>query len=240
MPRRLLVALASLSNDRLPPASQPEKDRRGWHDTITRSSRRLAKRHLMMHFTRHGAYQTEEVPVISHGEGCWLYDTNGKKYFDGLSGLFCTQIGYSFGEELGEAAAKQMAELPFYTNWNYAHPRAIELAGESPSWPRATSTARSSCPAARRPTSRSSSWSSSTTSCTAHRNRYKMIARRIAYHGTTLGAPVADRASRRCKTPFEPLMPGVRHVSNTNSLPPPGRRDRGGVHGSSCWTSCAA
>ena len=76
----------------------------------------LAKRHLLMHFTRHSAYETDEVPVISHGEHCSVYDTNGKKYFDALSGLFCTQIGYSFGAELGEAAAKQMAELPFYTN----------------------------------------------------------------------------------------------------------------------------
>ena len=90
----------------------------------------LAKQHLMMHFTRHGAFRTEDVPVIARGEGCWLYDSNGKRYFDGLSGLFCTQIGYSFGAELGQAAAEQMAELPFYTNWSYAHPRAIELAAK--------------------------------------------------------------------------------------------------------------
>jgi len=90
----------------------------------------LAKRHLMMHFTSQGRYSSEEVPVISRGEGCWLWDTNGKRYFDGMSGLFCTQIGHSFGAELGEAAAKQMAELPFYTNWNYAHPRSVELAGK--------------------------------------------------------------------------------------------------------------
>ena len=48
--------------------------------------------------------------MISHGEGCWLYDTKGKRYFDGLAGLFCTQIGYSYGGELGEAAAKQMRD----------------------------------------------------------------------------------------------------------------------------------
>ena len=90
----------------------------------------LAKRHLMMHFTRHSTFRNEDVPIITRGEGCWLYDSKGKRYFDGLAGLFCTQIGYSFGAELGEAAATQMAELPFYTNWSYAHPRAIELAGK--------------------------------------------------------------------------------------------------------------
>src|SRR5437660_1779882 len=49
---------------------------------------------------------------------------------DALAGLFAVQIGYSYGEEMGEAAAAQMRELPFYTNWSYAHPRAIELAHE--------------------------------------------------------------------------------------------------------------
>src|SRR5262249_1376599 len=39
-------------------------------------------------------------------------------------------IGYGYGEEMGEAAPAQMRELPFYTNWSYAHPRAIELADE--------------------------------------------------------------------------------------------------------------
>jgi len=34
----------------------------------------LAKSHLLMHFTRHGSYQTEDIPIITHGEGCWIYD----------------------------------------------------------------------------------------------------------------------------------------------------------------------
>ena len=45
-----------------------------------------------------------------------------------LAGLFTVQIGYSHGDELGEVAAEQMRQLPFYTNWTYAHPPAIELA----------------------------------------------------------------------------------------------------------------
>src|SRR5213594_2859939 len=77
-----------------------------------------------------GAYKDTEVPVIVRGEGCYLEDSNGKRYLDALAGLFAVQIGYSFGEEIGEAAAAQMRELPFYTNWSYAHPRAIELAAE--------------------------------------------------------------------------------------------------------------
>src|SRR5438067_7242185 len=49
---------------------------------------------------------------------------------DALAGLFSVNIGYGFGDEIGEAAAAQMRELPFYTNWSAAHPRAIELAAE--------------------------------------------------------------------------------------------------------------
>ena len=56
--------------------------------------------------------------------------SHGKRYLDALAGLFSVQIGYGYGEEMGEAAAAQMRELPFYTNWTYAHPRAIELAAE--------------------------------------------------------------------------------------------------------------
>ena len=86
-----------------------------------------AKRHLWMHFTRMGSYAEHEVPVIVRGEGCYVYDEHGKRYLDGLSALYCVNIGHGRAE-LGEAAAAQAAELGFYTNWSYAHPRSIELA----------------------------------------------------------------------------------------------------------------
>src|SRR5687767_13496387 len=75
-------------------------------------------------------YLEGEVPIIVRGDGCYLEDSNGKRYLDALAGLFSVNIGYSFGEEIGQAALDQMRELPFYTNWSYAHPRAIELAQE--------------------------------------------------------------------------------------------------------------
>src|ERR671913_567717 len=87
----------------------------------------LAKRHLWMHFTRMGAYETAEVPIIVRGDGCWVYDEAGNRYFDGLSALFCVNIGHG-RSDVAQAGADQAAELGFYTNWSYAHPRAIELA----------------------------------------------------------------------------------------------------------------
>ena len=89
--------------------------------------RALARDHLWLHFTRMHDY---EPPVIVRGEGCYLWDDTGKRYLDALAGLFSVNIGYSHGEEIGQAALAQMRELPFYTNWSYAHPRAIELATE--------------------------------------------------------------------------------------------------------------
>jgi len=175
-----------------------------------------ARRHLMMHFTRNGAYQHDEVPIISHGEGCWLYDSKGKKYFDGLSGLFCTQIGYSHGEELGAAAAKQMAELPFYTNWSYAHPRSIELAERVANLAPGDLNRVFFCSGGSEANDSIIKLVKQHHQLNGHRNRYKMIARRIAYHGTTLGA-LSLTGIYPLKSPFEPLMPGVRHVSNTNS-----------------------
>src|SRR3954447_20324895 len=88
----------------------------------------LARQHLWMHFSRMGAYGPDhEIPIITRAEGCYVYDEHGNRYLDGLSGLFCCNAGHGRAE-YGEAAARQVEELDFYTLWSYAHPKAIELA----------------------------------------------------------------------------------------------------------------
>src|SRR5262245_17793556 len=80
-----------------------------------------ARRHLWMHFTRMGAYDDDhEIPVIVRGEGCYVYDEHDKRYLDALSALFCVNAGYG-RTEIGDAAAAQVRELAFFTNWSYAH-----------------------------------------------------------------------------------------------------------------------
>src|SRR6478735_11668121 len=102
-------------------ASQPT----GAVDT---SLQELAMRHLWMHFSRMGSYGPDhEIPIITRGEGCYVFDEHGNRYLDGLSALFCINAGHG-RSEYGEAAARQVEELDFYTLWSYAHPRAIELA----------------------------------------------------------------------------------------------------------------
>ena len=86
-----------------------------------------ASRHLWMHFTRLGAYADTEVPIITRGEGCYVWDQHGKRYLDGLSGLFTVQAGHGRAE-LGQAAARQAETLGYFPVWSFAHEPAIELA----------------------------------------------------------------------------------------------------------------
>jgi adenosylmethionine-8-amino-7-oxononanoate aminotransferase len=183
----------------------------------------LAKRHLWMHFTRMGAYTEVDVPIIVRGEGCYVYDEQGNRYLDGLSALFCVNVGHGRAE-IGEAMAAQASELGFITNWSYAHPRAIELAARIASF----------APGDLNRVFFTSGGSEAVESALKlarnyHRirgegQRHKVIAREIAYHGTTLGALSATGITG-LRAPFEPLTPGGCHVANTNSYHWPADRD---------------
>jgi adenosylmethionine-8-amino-7-oxononanoate aminotransferase len=173
-----------------------------------------ARDHLWLHFTRMGGYDEGEIPVIVRGEGCHLYDANGKRYLDALAGLFAVQIGYSHGEEMGQAALEQMRELPFYTNWSYAHPRAIELAHELAAL--APGDLNRAFFVSGGSEAVESAWKLARQYHAARgERRWKVIARRLAYHGTTMGA-LSINGIAALRAPFEPLVPGVTHVRNTN------------------------
>ncbi len=183
----------------------------------------LAKRHLWMHFTRHGAYAEADVPIIVRGEGPYVWDENGNRYLDGLSALFCVNLGHG-RTELGEAAARQVEELDFYTLWSYAHPRAIELATRIASL----------APADLNRVFFTSGGSEAVESAiklarvyhqrTGNPRKTKFITREVAYHGTTLGALAATGISS-LRYEFEPLAPGGVQVPNTNSYHWPEGRD---------------
>jgi adenosylmethionine-8-amino-7-oxononanoate aminotransferase len=174
----------------------------------------LARDHLWLHFTRMAAYSQTEMPIIVRGEGCYLEDVNGKRYLDALAGLFAVQIGYSYGAEVGEAAAAQMRELPFYTNWSYAHPRAIELAAEVASL--APGDLNRVFFVSGGSEAVESAWKLARQyhACRGER-RWKAISRNVAYHGTTMGA-LSINGIPALRAPFEPLVPEVLHCRNTN------------------------
>ncbi len=172
-----------------------------------------ARDHLWLHFTRMGGYLESELPVIVRGEGCYLEDSNGKRYLDALAGLFAVQIGYSYGEEVGEAATAQLKELPFYTNWSYAHPRAIELAAEVASL--APGDLNRVFFVSGGSEAVESAWKLARQyHAVRGERRWKAISRQTAYHGTTMGA-LSINGIPALRTPFEPLVPEVAHVRNT-------------------------
>ncbi|MGX6448706.1 aspartate aminotransferase family protein [Patulibacter sp. S7RM1-6] len=176
--------------------------------------RQSAADHLWLHFTQMADFKKRELPIIVRGEGCHLETADGKRYLDGLAGLFAVQIGYSHGEEIGEAAAAQMRELPYYTNWNYAHPRAIELAEEIASLtPEGLDRVFFTSGGAE---SVESAWKIARQYHAARgENRWKAIGRDIAYHGTTMGA-LSITGIPAIRSQFEPLVPQVAHVRNTD------------------------
>src|ERR1700761_9472543 len=150
-----------------------------------------ARRHLWMHFTRMGEYSdANEIPIIVRGEGCYVYDEHGKRYLDGLASLFCSQLGHG-RYDLGQAGADQAKDLGYFSSWSYAHPRTIELATRVAELAPGdlnrvffTNSGSEAGEPARRPPRQ------------YHRlmgrpHKHKLIAREIAYHGTTFGAMTA-------------------------------------------------
>ena len=182
----------------------------GHADSLSRD----ALRHLWLHFTGMGDLDPDELQIIVRGEGCYLEDEHGRRYLDALAGLFCVNAGYSYGAEMGEAAASQMRELPFAINWTFAHPRSIELAAElarlAPGDINRAFFVSGGSEAVE------AAWKLARQYHSARgERRWKAIARRVAYHGTTMGA-LSINGCTELRTPFEPLVPDVLHVSNTN------------------------
>ena len=173
-----------------------------------------ARRHLWLHFTRMSSYQGSDVPVIVRGSGQYVYDSRGKRYLDGLAGLFVSQAGHG-RTEIAEAAARQAKELAYFPLWSYAHPQAIELAD------RLAALAPGDLNRVFFTTSGSeaveSAWKMAKQyfKITGQPGRYKVLSREIAYHGTSMGA-LAITGLADIKAPFEPMAPGGVRVPNTN------------------------
>ncbi|MDQ1603043.1 MAG: hypothetical protein QOE01_888 [Actinomycetota bacterium] len=173
-----------------------------------------ARDHLWMHFTRMSAYQKTDVPVIVRGDGAYIYDDKGKRYLDGLAGLFVVQAGHG-RTELAEVAAKQASELAFFPLWSYAHPKAVELAERLANYApgdlnRVFFTTGGG-------EAVESAWKVAKQyfKLSGKPLKHKVISRAIAYHGTPQGA-LSITGIPAAKEMFEPLVPGAHKVPNTN------------------------
>ena len=175
--------------------------------------RTAARDHLWLHF----AQVPDQGPVlIERGDGCYVWDTDGKRYLDALAGLFVTEIGHG-RSDLANAASKQAETMAFFPVWGMAHPPAAALAQKlaelSPGdMDRVFFTAGGS-------EAVESAWKLARQYHLANGepDRLKVIARKTAYHGTTLGA-LSITSIPPIRAPFEPMLNHlVTHVSTTDN-----------------------
>ncbi|MEU8867263.1 aminotransferase class III-fold pyridoxal phosphate-dependent enzyme [Streptomyces umbrinus] len=177
-----------------------------------------AARHLLLNMTPNGSLgpDGEKLFVVQRGEGPYVTDADGRRYIDGLSGLYCCQLGYSYAPEFAEAADRQLRELCFSPLWSSsAHPTAIELAERlsriAPVGIEHTFFSGGGAEAVE------TTWKIARRyhALRGEPGRTKAISRRGAYHGLTIGAlSLTDDPGLR-----EPYGPGAietRFVSNTN------------------------
>ena len=171
---------------------------------------------LMLHFTPYSE-DWSKLPVIVSGDGCYVTDDQGRSYVDGLAGLFTTQVGHG-RTELADAAHKQMKELGFFPNWSFQHPRSLELAeklaGIAPGDLNSAFFVSSGSEAVETVIKLARQYHKAN----GEGSRYKVISRKIAYHGTTMGA-LSVTGLPTFKAPFEPLLQGFHHVPNTQQDP---------------------
>ena len=179
-----------------------------------------ARDHLWMHFTRHSTYEDGgRVPILVRGEGCRVWDADGREYLDGLAGLFVVQAGHG-RRELAETAARQAADLAFFPIWSYAHPAAIDLAERlahhAPGDLNRVFFTTGGGEAVE------SAWKLAKQyfKLTGKPTKHKVISRSVAYHGTPQGA-LAITGIPDLRTPYEPLVPGAFKVPNTNAYRAP-------------------
>ena len=173
-----------------------------------------ARDHLWMHFTRHSSYATTPVPTIVRGDGAYIYDVNGKRYLDGLSGLFVVQAGHG-RTELADAAQRQAKELAFFPLWSYAHPQAIELADRLADYAPGDLNKVFFTTGGGEAVETAWKLAKQYFKLVGKPLKHKVISRSIAYHGTPQGA-LSITGIPAAKQMFEPLVPGAVKVPNTN------------------------
>ena len=174
-----------------------------------------ARDHLWMHFTRQGPLSGgADVPVIVKGNGHHIWDDKGKRYIDGLAGLFVVNAGHGRAR-LAEVARQQAEELAFFPLWSYAHPAAIELADKLADYAPGDLNKVFFTTGGGEAVESAFKLAKQYWKLKGHPMKHKVISRYVAYHGTPQGA-LAITGIPSMKAMFEPLTPGGFRVPNTN------------------------
>jgi adenosylmethionine-8-amino-7-oxononanoate aminotransferase len=180
----------------------------------TEDLRAAADRHLWRHFAEIDEARRSPLPIMISGEGCHVTDSEGKRYIDGISCLFCVNLGYSFGAEIGEAAAAQLSQLGYYAGWSTANEPLIALAEKVASLAPEGLDRVFFTPSGGE--SNEAAWKLAREYYSLRgQRRWKAISRNGAYHGTTMGA-LSLTGIAPYRTMFEPLVPDVGRLHDTN------------------------
>lgn len=178
-----------------------------------------AAANLWRHFAQMDTESSKDLRIFVGGEGSYLIDSEGRRFLDGLSNLFCVNIGYSYGEELGQAALEQYSHLGYHSNWGSTHLRAVELADRLADLAPNDLNHVFFTPSGGE--SIEAAWKIARQYYDLRgERRWKAISRSMAYHGTTLGA-LSLNGITEFRTPFEPLVPGGITVSNARRIDRP-------------------
>lgn len=171
----------------------------------------LDKEHHLHPFTNHKELHKKRSRIITRADGVYIYDIDGNRFLDGMSGLWCVNVGYG-RDELVDAATQQMHELPYYNNFfQCSHPPAIELAA---------ALEEISQPQFRRVFFAGSGSESNDTIVRMVRTywdllgqpqRHTIISRKNAYHGSTVAAASLSGMKPMHRQSGLPI-PGIVHV----------------------------
>ncbi|MBI1801050.1 MAG: aspartate aminotransferase family protein [Chloroflexi bacterium] len=168
--------------------------------------------HSWLHFTQMQRLIERPPIVITRGEGSKVYDAEGREYIDALAGLFCVNAGYG-RREIADAMHAQALKINYVSSFSYPNEPAVQVAARLAQLaPVGAGDARVFFVSGGSEAVESAlKVAKQYQRAMGYRGRYKTISRRLAYHGTTMGAlSVTGLASVRA--PFEPLVPGARHV----------------------------
>jgi putrescine aminotransferase len=187
-----------------PPMSKPSNpNTRRWQD--------LDRRHHVHPFTDFAALAAKNVRVITRAEGVYVWDSEGRKLLDGMSGLWCVNVGYG-RQELADAARRQMMELPFYNSFfQTTTPPTAELAAKLAEITPEGLNLAMFC----------NSGSEANDSVVklvryfwnrkGEKNRKTIISRQFGYHGVTMAAASLSGLTPM-HTQFDLPLPGFAHI----------------------------
>jgi adenosylmethionine-8-amino-7-oxononanoate aminotransferase len=168
---------------------------------------------VWLHFFQMGHMSSTNArpTILVRGEGSRVWDQEGKQYIDALAGLFCVNAGYG-RREITNAIAEQLNDIAYVAPFSFPSLPLIELSGKlaelSPMGPKTRSFfVTGGAEAVEAALKLAKAYQRKL----GFHERHKVIARRVAYHGTSMGA-LSVNGNTGLRNGFGPLVPGARHV----------------------------